>query len=119
MRRWKQADLAARGGVDEGSPSWIGEPVERVVAEEEIESPACERDPSTADREIVRRRDLKPRAGQRFTRRARLGAELVGIFGRVESADQAHGERTVRGAAAERPLAPAPPARGQSGPEAG
>jgi hypothetical protein len=118
VRRRQQRDRATHGGVQQRRPARFGEPVEWVVAEEEVELPARERDAPPAEREIVRRRDLEPRAGQGLAGGAGMGAELVGILGRAESADEPDREATARGAFAERPLRPASPARCEGGPEA-
>src|SRR5215467_8838689 len=60
-----------------------------MVAEEEIERPAAQREPIAAHSEIVHCAEARTRMRQGEPGGARMGTELIRVFGNAERADQA------------------------------
>src|SRR5439155_20713514 len=93
-------------------------PLERIVAEEEVDASAAERRASPVDPNVFRSTRVDGRVGQGLARRPRVRAELVLVLGRCEKAHQPDAKPPCRRARPELALAPAPPGGHERGPEA-
>ena len=117
MRLGQHGDPVLGHGRKQRRPARLSQPVERVIAEEEIERSAVQRDTAAPEYQILRCSELEARAGQGLAPRTRMGPELIGIFGGAERAHETDGEPAARGAFAERALCSTAPARGKLPPE--
>src|SRR5437867_7570364 len=113
VRGRENGKATGREEVQQRLETRVGEPVQRVIAEEQVERPTVEPRAPGPRLGLLRSAEHEPRPRQGRLRRPRVGSKLVSILGRSEHADQPDREPLVDDRGAQPSRAAAPPALGE------